>query len=237
MSEPDLKPRQYGDFRGYNRPLNFAFIWNLAHAPRKRMYESFLRDIRPQESESVFDLGVTQVPEPLENMFELYYPHKSRITAAGVEDCSFLEKSYPGLKFVKIEGGKPLPFKNDAFDVGFSNAVIEHAGSRDRQALFLSELIRVSRRCFLTTPNRWFPFELHTRLPFLHWLPPRIYRRILKALGLDHYALEENLNLLSAPELLALVPPGDYKTVALKRNYFFGFASNLLLVVEKKELS
>ena len=24
---------------------------------------------------------------------------------------------------------------------------------------------------FLTTPNRWFPIELHTRLPLVHWLP------------------------------------------------------------------
>ena len=24
---------------------------------------------------------------------------------------------------------------------------------------------------FLTTPNRWFPIEVHTRLPLVHWLP------------------------------------------------------------------
>ena len=24
---------------------------------------------------------------------------------------------------------------------------------------------------FVTTPNRWFPIEVHTRLPLVHWLP------------------------------------------------------------------
>jgi hypothetical protein len=35
----------------------------------------------------------------------------------------------------------------------------------------VAEAVRVSSRVFLTTPNRWFPVELHTRLPLVHWLP------------------------------------------------------------------
>jgi hypothetical protein len=36
------------------------------------------------------------------------------------------------------------------------------------------ELCRVSQRVFVTTPNRWFPLEVHTLLPVVHWLPRRL---------------------------------------------------------------
>jgi SAM-dependent methyltransferase len=233
MSEPKIQPAGHGDFRYYRRMFNFGFVWNLAHAPRRRMYDFFLKSLSPREDETVLDLGSSNLAEPLENIFELYYPHKNRITAAGVEDCSFLEKTYPGLRFVRLKTGEPLPFPDDAFDVGFSNAVIEHVGSRENQALFLNELIRVSRRCFVSTPNRWFPFELHTRLPFVHWLPAPLFRRVIAALGLDFYAREENLNLLSAGDLRRMLGSRPDLKTTLARNYFFGLPSNLMLVIEK----
>jgi SAM-dependent methyltransferase len=226
MSEPR------GDERYYGRLFNLDFIYGLSHAPRRAMFDFFMRELRPTEKDTVLDLGATSLPDTQENMFELYYPHPGRVTAAGTEDCSFLEKRHPGLKFVRIADGKPLPFADDAFDIGFSNAVIEHAGSREKQAFFLRELIRVSRRCFVTTPNRWFPVELHTRLPFAHWLPASAFRAVLAALGFSFYAREENLNLLTAAELRGLLPPG-LKSARLARQWFFGLPSNLMLVIEK----
>jgi hypothetical protein len=32
---------------------------------------------------------------------------------------------------------------------------------------------------FVTTPNRWFPLEVHTLLPFVHWLPAEARDRLL----------------------------------------------------------
>ncbi len=69
--------------------------------------------------------------------------------------------------------GRDLPFGDAEFDVGFSNAVVEHvAGGREGQRQFVHELCRVAQRVFVTTPNRRFPLEVHTLLPFVHWLPP-----------------------------------------------------------------
>jgi hypothetical protein len=236
MSAPRIAPAGTGDFRYYRRLFNFSFVWNLAHAPRRRMFDFFMKELRPGPDDAVLDYGTASLPEPLENIFELYYPRKDRITAVGAEDCAFLEKDYPGLTFVRVPAGERLPFPDDAFEVGFSNAVIEHAGSREDQAFFLSELIRVSRRCFLTTPNRWFPVEVHTRLPLLHWLPAPLFRRLIAALGFDFYSREENLNLLTARELRGLVPRRvPLKRVSLARNYFLGLPSNLMLVVEKED--
>jgi len=229
---PDIEPADSGDQRYYKRLFNFAWLWRLSHRPRFGIIARFLAELSPQEADSVLDLGCAALPEPLENIFEHLYPHVHRVTAVGVEDASFLEKRHPGLKFVRVPAGAALPFSDDAFDIGFSGATIEHAGSRDRQRLFLAELIRVTRRCFLTTPNRWFPLEMHTRLPLVHWLPPAACRAIMRALGFDFYAREENLNLLSASGLRALLPPGEFR-VRLLKHWSFGFPSNLILIVEK----
>jgi len=221
-----------GDERYYVRLFDYAFLYRLSHAPRKAMFSRFMDIFRPKGENTVLDLGTTSLPDPQENMFELYYPHPGRVTAAGTEDCSFLEARHPGLAFVRLEAGKPLPFADDAFDIGFSNAAIEHAGSRESQARFLSELIRVSRRCFVTTPNRWYPVELHTRLPLLHWLPAPLFRALLALLGFDFYAKEENLNLLTAGELRGLLP-AHVRSARIERQAFLGLSSNLMLIVEK----
>ena len=41
----------------------------------------------------------------------------------------------------------------------------------------------MGRRVFITTPNRRFPVEVHTRLPFVHWLPDRTAHRVYRAVG------------------------------------------------------
>jgi hypothetical protein len=70
--------------------------------------------------------------------------------------------------------GCALPFRDDSFDYVFSNAVIEHVGGPERARRMLAESVRVARKGAIhTTPNRWFPVEVHTQLPLLHWLPRR----------------------------------------------------------------
>ena len=79
-------------------------------------------------------------------------------------------QAFPQITTV-VADGRDLPFADGEFDVGFSNAVVEHVGGRDDQERFVRELCRVAKRVFVTTPNRLFPVDPHTLLPFLHWLP------------------------------------------------------------------
>jgi hypothetical protein len=69
--------------------------------------------------------------------------------------------------------GRDLPFRDGAFDVVFSNSVIEHVGDAASQQRFAREVARVGRRYWVQTPNRWFPVEQHLLTPFIHWLPRR----------------------------------------------------------------
>jgi len=73
-----------------------------------------------------------------------------------------------------------LPFRDQSFDVAFSNSVIEHLGSLEMQKLFASEVLRVSCRHFVQTPNQEFFFEPHFLTPFIHWVPLEWRRRLVR---------------------------------------------------------
>ena len=45
---------------------------------------------------------------------------------------------------------------------------------------------------FVTTPNKLFPIEVHTRLPLVHWLPDRYAHRVYDRTG-KGFAKENHL--------------------------------------------
>jgi hypothetical protein len=202
---------------------------------RRALYARFLSSVQPQSQETILDVGATSDRVyDFSNYLEAWYPHKSRITAVGIDDAKFLEELYPGITFLKADG-RDLPFEDGAFDVVHSSAVLEHVGSRENQMQFIRELTRVARRAvFMTTPNRWFPVEVHTVLPFVHWLPAPWFRSVLRQLGHDMLSREENLNLLTAGDLRKMCRDlGVRHRVDTAR--LWGMSSNLLLTIYKGE--
>jgi hypothetical protein len=204
-----------------------------AHA-RRGMYRNFLRSTRISAAETLLDVGVTsdQTYEA-SNYVEAWYPHKSKVTAAGLDDASFLEDRYPGMRYVNANG-LDLPFSDASFDVVHSSAVLEHVGNAGNQRRFIGELARVSRRAvFVTTPNRWFPVEFHTVLPLVHWLPKDSFRRLLRNTRYEFFSLEANLNLLGRRELRELCTQftGWDARVGVQR--LMGMGSNLLLTLTR----
>ena len=201
---------------------------------RRRMYERFLSESRLNPAETIIDVGVTSDREYLaSNYLEAWYPHKDKVTVAGLDDASFLEKEFPGLRFV-FANGKALPFAERSFDVVHSSAVIEHVGSCAEQAKFIGELYRVARRLVcITTPNRWFPVEVHTGVPVIHWLPAERFRSVLRTIGLAFFADEKNLNLLSTSELLKLCHGLGIRGARVGRVRLGGWTSNLMLFLSK----
>lgn len=178
---------------------------------RRRKLALFLELMRPDSGTTVLDVGVDEVShgEPggeggcrTHNVLEERYPWPERITALGLHDGSRFRERYPRIPYVQ-GNACALPFADGAFDIVHSNAVIEHVGAHDRQGLFVREALRVGRRVFVTTPNRWFPFEVHTRLPLVHWLPEPLERRAYDLTGMP-WAKENHL--LGPAELRALFP-------------------------------
>jgi hypothetical protein len=172
---------------------------------RERKLRLFLDLFAPGPETTVVDVGVTDAPfgaGSTDNFFEARYPWPAQITAVGLTGLDRFAAAFPEVTVVRSDG-RELPFGDNAFDLGFSNAVIEHvAGGRGGQRQFVAELCRVARRVFLTTPNRLFPLDPHTLLPFVHWLPAGGLRdRLLAARGFD-----DVLDPLGPSQLAALFP-------------------------------
>jgi SAM-dependent methyltransferase len=201
----------------------------VSFSVRRRMFDLFMDTFQPEPTTTVLDVGVTCDTSFAEsNYFERFYPYPQNLVCVGTEDGSHLETMYPGLRYQRVRPGDPLPFADAAFDIVFSNAVIEHVGSRAAQQGFLREICRVGKAFYVTTPNRWFPIELHTGLPFLHQLPKPLFRRLIRDTRYRFWSDEANLNLLGARELIELFP--DARRPVLQRLRLAGLTSNLVAV-------
>ena len=76
----------------------------------------------------------------------------------------------------------------------------------------------------MTTPNRWFPIEPHSKLPLLHWLPRRLGRQLAARLDEPAVALE----LLSARQFERLFPTVTVRS--LNRTRVLGRPMTLVIV-------
>ena len=170
---------------------------------RERKLQLFLELLRPGPDASVLDVGVTDAAfggGSTDNFFEALYPWPGRVTAVGHTSLERFAAAFPQVTVVRADG-RDLPFGDRAFELGFSNAVVEHVGGREEQRRFVHELCRVAQRVFVTTPNRFFPLEVHSLVPFAHWLPRPARDRVLRARGFD-----DILEPLGPKELASLFP-------------------------------
>ena len=188
-----------------------ASLWN-----RRRKLALFLSELRPGPETTIVDVGVGDTGFDTEpgvalshNFFEAMYPWPDRITAVSDVPLPNFAQEFPEIAPVTASGTN-LPFANDSFDIAFSNAVVEHVGGQEEQRLFVHELCRVAPRVFVSTPNRRFPVEVHTLVPFLHWLPRRARDRAFAALRRDAW---RGVELLNRRELLDLFPPGAHARI------------------------
>ena len=66
-----------------------------------------------------------------------------------------------------------------AFDLAFSNSVIEHLYDWKSQLEFANEIQRIAPKYFVQTPSKIFPIEPHFLTPFIHYLPKNIQKKLV----------------------------------------------------------
>lgn len=124
-------------------------------------------------------------------------------------------------------------FGDSAFDIVFSNSVIEHVGNISRQRRMADEVRRVGPKYWVQTPNRHFPIEVHFLFPFFQYLPSRVRIAIAKvwpfsfskALGLDPVFEAEHIWLLTYRQMHALFPDA-----LIHREMLLGLTKSLIAV-------
>lgn len=191
----------------------------LSYVSRVRKLERFNKLFSPSFQTKILDVGAEINPKgDLDLQLIDSFPWKENITAVNLskEHVRYIEKIYPEIDSHVADACK-LPWPDDHFDIVYSNAVIEHVGDFEKQKQMASEIMRVGKKWFITTPNRWYPFEFHLRLPFVTWFPGKAYVGVGKIIRFNHvrknYQLfsgcTEQLRLLTARELKQCFPGSE----------------------------
>jgi SAM-dependent methyltransferase len=166
--------------------------------------------MKPTKEMKILDIGAEISPT---NEFIVKfidnYPWKNNMSAINLssEHISLIQQYYPEID-ARVGDACDLPWEDKHFDIVYSNAVIEHLGNFEKQKQMAAEIIRVGKSWFVTTPNRWYPFEFHMRLPFVTWLPRNGYIRFGRIISYNHVKRKyvtgikhDNLRLMTAKEL------------------------------------
>ena len=143
----DGHPPSVGRVQGYSHPMLRRVASRVSMRSRRRKLDLLLELFQPGPETTVIDVGVTDAPfggGSSDNFFEALYPWPDRITAVGHTELDRFTAAFPEVRAVRADG-RDLPFSDGEFDLGFSNAVVEHiAGGRAGQRRFVHELCRVS---------------------------------------------------------------------------------------------
>jgi ubiquinone/menaquinone biosynthesis C-methylase UbiE len=206
--------------------------WGL-NKYRSKIHNIFLESFVFTKKTRIIDIGSTQLLDEYENILLKKYKYKNNITCFSNQNLINLKKKYKKIKILQGDGRK-TNLKKNSYDIAYSSATIEHVGSFLNQVKFIKEMLRVAKKgIFVTTPNRYFPFDLHTFLPLIHILPKRIHRRILKFFGYKFLSQEKNLNLLGKSDLTKICEKLKVSRYEIKKIKVLLFTSNLLLIIKK----
>jgi len=81
--------------------------------------------------------------------------------------------------YIKGDATK-LEYPDKSFDIVYSNSVIEHLFTKENQVKMAREITRVGKKLYVQTPAKEFFIEPHLITPFIHWLPIKIEKILMK---------------------------------------------------------
>lgn len=138
---------------------------------RPRRMRRLARLLHPTDATKVLDVGGSTLNWS-------YLKSAPRVTLLNIRPAESLDDSGQ-FEFV-LGDGCALEYADKSFDLAYSNSVIEHLGSWDKQVRFAAELRRAGKQIWMQTPAKECPIEPHYLTPFVHWLPREWQRKILR---------------------------------------------------------
>jgi SAM-dependent methyltransferase len=195
---------------------------------RKRI--SFFRDLTAPlpKPVRVLDVGGTA---PFWEKMGLAGDPDYQVTVLNLSES---QSSHSNITVVVGDARDMREYEDSAFDVAFSNSVIEHVGGLDEQRMMAEEVMRVGRRYFVQTPNRRFPFEPHFLFPFFQFFPLALKVFLIRHFSLGWYPkipdkaeatrAAKSVRLLNRSEIEDLFPGGE-----IYEEKLFGLTSSFIV--------
>ena len=156
--------------------ISIHSIYNLVFKIwRRKRFKLFLRLLRPSSADILLDVGGypwnwTAQPQPVK-----------QIDVVNIHEVPWQGEQFPKHELRTLVGdGCSLGFSDKTYDIGYSNSVIEHVGSWERQQEFAAEIRRVADALWVQTPAYECPFEPHYMTPCIHYLPRSLQKRIVR---------------------------------------------------------
>ncbi len=151
-------------------PRILRWMCAFSHRRRQRRREAFLRHFKITADTQLLDVGggtdwdwgVWPLGAPQVTILNLELPVERKA----------------GIHYVEADACDMSMFEANAFDIAFSNSVIEHVPDWERQQAMAAEIRRVAKSYWVQTPNRHFPIEPHMLFPFFQYLP-LAWRRVI----------------------------------------------------------
>jgi hypothetical protein len=206
-------------------PRAFDSLSNRMRAKRFRLFLALLDQVTPPIR--LLDVGGTPT---FWSMRDPRWMERLDVTCLNLEE---LPSEAPRVRSIVGDARDLSRFGDRAFDVAFSNSVIEHVGGADSRRRMAQEIRRVARRYFVQTPNRYFPIEPHFVFPFFQFLPRRV--RIWLLLHFDIGWSRRKTERVAAERVvdaIELIGEGELRRLfpeaRIYREKFYGFTKSLI---------
>ena len=177
---------------------------------RGKRHERFLREVQPKRSDRVLDIGGYAA------FWKNWPSFAAEIDCLNLHAQDYAHEGDPQPVRILVGDGCQLSFPDRSYDIAFSNSVIEHVGSWQRQQAFAAEIRRVGKCLWVQTPAYECPVEPHFLAPFVHFVPKSIrpwfvrwftpWSWIQKPSDAQIHEMVETTRLLSRREMKELFP-------------------------------
>jgi hypothetical protein len=194
---------------------------------RQRRNRWFCQLFQPDDATKILDAGGFVYD------WDGVMPVESRVTLLNLYHSPVAH--LPNRFTLEVGDARCLAHPDRSFDIAYSNSVIEHLATFADQQRFAAEIRRVGRQVFVQTPNRWFFIESHFLTVFVHFLPWRIARRLIRFCSFrglfrsgDNVNLSQlaaELRLLDFRQMQALFPDCE-----IHREKWLGLTKSLIAI-------
>jgi hypothetical protein len=142
------------------------FVFPLHANLRSKKLDLFFQTFAPHPTDSLLDVG--GCPGAEYTSLHSFFAHVALLNIRPVDHPKGI-----------LGDACKMSLPDKSFDWVFSNALIEHVGNFSKQFEMAEEVRRVARKgYFIATPNRHFPIDPHTYIPFFHLMPETTIDRV-----------------------------------------------------------